>query len=137
MGWEKPLFSLGEFCADIDMSASTFRFTPVWIGPAANITGTDGLALVAKGSLTYGPLGILQAPTKLGQPGHVMTDGVSKFLAGGTIAAWDPLTFNSGGTALIKATASGAMIMGRALMAVTSGAYGSILLTKTFGGLIP
>jgi hypothetical protein len=137
MAWELPLFQIGQFCADIDMSAASYRFAPVWLGPAANITGTDGGALVAKGSLTYSMFGILQAPVKQGAPGHVMTHGVSKFLAGGTIAFWDPLTWNAGGTALIKAVASGAIIAARSLGAYASGNYGSCFLTPAYGGIIP
>lgn len=138
MSYEKPLYEIGHLCADVDMSAASYRFSPVWAGPAVSTPGVDGGALVLKGSLTYAMLGILQAPTKQGAPGHVVTHGISKYLQGaGTTAFWDPMTWNAGGTALIKATASGAIIVGRALGAWVTGAYGSILLTPAYGGTIP
>lgn len=108
MSYECPAVRIGWFAADIDMSAATWQFAPVWLGPAANTAGfaVGNAALVAMGSSTNPPLGILQAPVIQGEAGLVIVSGVTKARAGGTWAVGDPIGWNAGGTALIKAVAT-------------------------------
>lgn len=130
MAYEQPGFRIGFLAADVDMSTkATWQFAPVWLGPAANIVGhgSGGAALVAKGSLTGPPLGILQNNPVVGEAGLVVVSGVSKYLAGGTIAIGDPLGWNSGGTALIKALSTFYAI-GSALESAVTGDISTLLL---------
>jgi hypothetical protein len=108
MAYEMPAVRVGFLAADVDMSAQSFAFSPVWLGPAANTAGygQGNAALVAIGSLTGPPLGILQAPVIQGEAGLVVVSGASKCKAGGTWAIGDPLGWNAGGTALIKAVST-------------------------------
>src|SRR4051812_2536124 len=123
MAYEQPGLRYGFLAADIDMSnKATWQFAPVWLGPAVNIVGQGfgGAALVAKGSRTDPPVGILQNNPVQGEAGTVVVNGVSKVIAGGTIAVGDLLMPNGGGTALIKAT-TGNYAMARALESGVSG----------------
>ena len=83
MSYEIPGKTVGIYAADIDMSnAAVWQFAPVWRGPAANTTDVNdapgNLALVAQGALTTPAFGILQNPCIQGEPGCVMTNGISK-----------------------------------------------------------
>jgi hypothetical protein len=130
MAYEQPGILVGFLMADVDMSTkATWQFAPVWLAAASNINGTGvgGAALVAKGSLTTPPIGILQNNPVQGEPGTVIVSGVSKFIAGGTIAVGDVLTWKSDGTALIKAT-TGTVGVGRALSSAVSGDIATVLL---------
>jgi hypothetical protein len=134
MAYEQPGMRYGFLAADIDMSnRATWQFAPVWQGPAVNTVGQGfgGAALVAKGSRTDPPLGILQNNPVQGEAGCVVIGGVSKAIAGGTIAVGAILTPNAGGTALIAAT-SGTYGMARALESGVTGAIISVEL-RPFG----
>lgn len=127
MSWEMPQWTVSQWSADVDMSTkATWRFAPVWLGAASNITGHNGAALVAKGSLTYPPLGILYNNPIVGEAGLVCIHGICPAIIGGNVAIGDPLTPNAGGTALIKATTTGQWVIGRALEAQVSGDIGTI-----------
>lgn len=134
MAWDIAQFRIGIYSADTDMSAKSNTFTPVWIGVPSNISGHNGAALVAKGSLTYPCLGILQNNPIQNEVGLVVVSGISKFRAGGTITVGAPLTWNAGGTALIVAT-TGTFAIGMALEACASGEVSECLLVPR--GLIP
>jgi len=134
MAYEQPGLRYGFLAADIDMSAkATWQFAPVWEGPAVNTVGQGfgGAALVAKGSRTDPPVGILQNNPVQGEAGTVVVSGVSKAIVGGTVAVGDILTPNSGGSAIIKAT-TGTYGMARALESGVSGAIISVEL-RSFG----
>lgn len=118
------------------MSAASYQFAPVWMGPAANTAGygVGNNALVLKGSLTYPCLGVLQAPVIQGEAGLVIVSGVSKVKAGGTWAIGDPIGWNAGGTAFIKALSTFYAI-GTAMENAVSGDISTILLLPR--GIIP
>lgn len=130
MAYESPGFRIGWLAADVDMSAiATWQFAPVWLGPAANTAGfgVGNAALVAIGSLLGPPLGILQNNPIQGEAGLVICNGVSKVKAGGTWAVGDPLGWNAGGTALIKALST-KFAIGTALENAVVGDISSALL---------
>lgn len=130
MAYECPGFRVGWLAADVDMSAATWEFAPVWVAAAANTAGygVGNAALVAMGALTRPPLGVLQAPVIQGEAGLVIVTGVSKVRAGGTWAIGDPIGWNAGGTAWIKALTT-KFAVGIALENAVSGDYSTVLLT--------
>jgi hypothetical protein len=104
MSFEQPAGRVGEFPADIDMSnQAVWQYAPVWLGPAQNVTALASQAfgspaLVAQGALTTPALGILQAPVLQGEPGLVVTAGISKCLVATAITvAGGPINLTGGG----------------------------------------
>ena len=132
MAYEIPNLRVGLYPADIDMSAvTTYQYTAVWLGAAANGKGTGkGLAsLQTKGSKITGPIGVLQNNPLQGEAGELITSGITKARAGGTFTVGDNLTVNSSGLFVIAAT--GNLIVGKALESAVSGEVCAVLL----GGL--
>ncbi len=129
MGWEIPDFRVGVFAADVAMPNG--QFSPVWLGTATSGAtygyGNGNAALVAIGSRTDPPLGILQQPLIQGEHGNVMVSGVSKAKYGGTIAVGDPLGWDATGLLLIKAVST-KFAIGTAMEAGVTGDVGSVLL---------
>lgn len=152
MSYEDPLFSIGCFCADVDMSGynalppagnnlPTYQFAPIWLGPAQNIVGhgVGGGALVpisytANGT-TYTqagpPLGILQHNPRQAEAGHVVVCGITKAIAGGTWGMGDPIGWNTSGQ-LIKA-ATGKLAIATALESAVAGDISTIFLLPMRG----
>ena len=128
MAYEQPGFLLGMFSADIDMSnEATWQFAPVWLGAAVNIVGlgAGGASLQAKGTNTNQALGVLQNSPVQGEPGTVVTEGVTKCISTGTIALGAPVKLVAGGAA---AATTGDKIAGIALESAATGDIFSVYL---------
>jgi hypothetical protein len=126
LGFEQPGFSIGELPANADYSSSTtYQFTGVnlIVATGAGLTGSAWSVPAAAGALT---LGVLQNSPILGEPANVMIEGISKALAGGTIAVGAKLTTAVGGAFTTAAT--GNIIVGIALESAVSGQIFSMLL---------
>lgn len=100
MAYEIP-GDMYTYPANTDLSASQFCFV--------NLNTSGKLVLPASG----GPaIGVLQnKPNAAGVGGNVMVDGVTKLVAGGTVAAGALITTDTAGNAITATT--GLQILGR------------------------
>lgn len=117
MAIEQMSLSIGFMTAAADLSAKQFYLLKV----AAN--GTVNLQTSAGGAI----LGVLQNKPESGQAADVSVSGVSKVLAGGTLAAGDPVQAHTDGTAIKALT--GDVSCGTVLFGAASGEYATILLS--------
>lgn len=127
--FEAPLFCVPGLNASADLSASQFRAVTVNSSSQVALAGTQGTVVV----------GILQnKPTAAGQAAQVMALGVSKVVAGATVAAGALVECDSTGRAItaVKSTvntgdagsASDPVIGGAAFgLAITGGAVGELI----------
>ena len=104
---------MGHMTASVDLSGSQFKLV--------NISGAGTVALNT--AVTDVTIGVLQNKPTSTNPAEILVVGVTKMLAGGTIAAGDFLTTSTSGTAVkwIVGTSTTAYVIGRALTAAVSG----------------
>jgi hypothetical protein len=129
MAYEIPLFKLGIFPADVDLSLeSADQFAAVKIAPAANTQGAGNGVGSALSLPTAGGkiLGILQNNPIVGEAGEVTVHGVSKVKAGGSFVAGDFLMTDGTGKLVLATTGNRAVA--QALEAGVSGAISSALI---------
>lgn len=133
MGYEVPRLGL-SFRADVDMSTiAVWQYAAVWLGPAINIpagTGTGNATVQAQGSLTTPPIGVLQNNPVQGSAAEVMVTGVTKAIAGGTIAVGQLVTANASGAFVVAAT--GNYVVGQALESAATGDITTVLLRSVY-----
>lgn len=118
MAYENILFDWSF----INTGATLVKFTIVKADTAANNS------VVVNAAATTWPVGIAQDTPATGAIAQVRVLGISKVLAGGTIAAGDRLTSDSAGKAIATTTA-GNVIVGTALTAGVANDVISVLLT--------
>lgn len=124
--WEQPGFSLGQFEANVDLSAEspagspTYQFCGVALVAATGAGCVGPFALALPASAGEAILGLLQNNPQIAEAGEVVTFGVSKAQAGaavstiGTILAvgtngqLNPATTGQFGVAMALQTAAGA-----------------------------
>lgn len=106
-------YSDWTFIADGDLSAAQFT--------AVKLSGD--LKVAAATADTHVAIGILQDKPTDGKAGLVRLHGISKAVAGGTVAAGDMLVATTGGK-LVASTTGGKRVVGRAL---TGGSDGDII----------
>lgn len=134
MSYEIPGFSIGIFPANIDMSVEAtwqFRFVDVVVASATTGYGNGGAALGAPSGVGVPGLGIVQNNPMVGEAGLVMTDGVSKAVAGGTIALDALLMIKDASGSLITATSTNYAVA-KALESAVSGDIFAVLV-KNYG----
>lgn len=119
MARTNPLFTPAGFQAENDLSTKQFYF--VELGASAGEVDVCDNA----GDLV---IGVLQNKPTAGQAAEVMTHGIAKVIAGGTIARQDRVGTDANGKAVAK-TADAALVAGIALSAAAAGEYVEILLT--------
>lgn len=128
MSFEQPLERVGLFPADIDMSnEAVWQFAPVWLAAGSNTANyavsAGGAALVAQGGLSTPAYGILQNAPVVGEPGAVVTAGITKCIVITAITVvGNPIKLVAGGCA--PSTATGDHIDG---VALETGAAGTIV----------
>lgn len=126
--YEIPGFELGVLPANLDMSSeSAFQFTFVDVLPATG-AGLSGAAIGAPPSAGAACIGILQNNPVLGEPGEVMTSGVSKMQLGTNVGINTKLMTNAAGLA-VPATA-GNYAIARALESGVTGDLIAVLLIR-------
>ena len=116
MAIEQPVFNIGFLTAAADYRTKQYH---------AVYVSADGVITVqtsAGGSV----LGILQDNPDILGIANVMILGVSKVLAGGTLAAGDPIQVHTDGT-IIKAL-TGDVSFGTVLIGCASGSYATVML---------
>ena len=102
--------------ASEDLSTSQYKIL--------NVSGDNTVALrVAAGA---GVLGILDNSPKNGENATVVVAGLTRCMAGGTVAAGSWISVTASGTGL--ATTSGQYILGKSITGVASGAYFQLLV---------
>lgn len=127
--FECPLFCVPGLNASGDLSAAQFKFVTVNSSSQVAVAGTQGTVVV----------GVLQnKPSAAGQAAQVMSAGVTKVVAGATVAAGAVVESDSVGRAItaVKSTvntgdagsASDPVIGGAAAgIALTGGAVGELI----------
>lgn len=103
--------------AGADLSAKQFYFVK------PNAGTQDSVVLAAAGDPA---IGVLQNKPTSGQGATVASFGISKVVAGGTIAAWDPIAADAAGKA-VKAVGS-AVVLGYATEAATAAQLVGVML---------
>ena len=116
MAIEQREINIGFLTAAADLSAKQYYLLKV----AGD--GTVNLQTSAGGSV----LGILQNDPESGQVADVGVVGVSKVLAGGTLAADDPIQAHTDGTAIKALT--GDVSCGTVLIGCASGSYATVFI---------
>lgn len=115
MAWEQPGFS-SSLVAGADLSAAQFLFMK--LDSSGNI--------ITCAAVTDKPIGVLQnSPTNVGSTGQealVMHEGITKMIAGGTIAIDDLIGTDGNGKAVayVPGTDTTKYIVGRALEAASA-----------------
>lgn len=120
MAYEVPGFGLGTLTAAADLSALQYRFVVV------NASGD-----IAQSTASGDVAGVLQNKPTLGEAAQVMTDGVSKVVAGAAVAAGAKVMSNASGQA-ITATATNKAV-GMALAAAAAAGEIIPVLLKDLG----
>lgn len=138
MGYEIPGFQVGEYPANVDMSAKTgnlytYQYTGVRILAATGSVqgyGKGGAAIAPPSAGSTPVIGVLQnAPTQ-GSAGTIMIDGVSKAVAGGTFHIGDLLFVDTDGKFYRAAPASGKFAVAQALEDAVVGDICAVLLVR-------
>lgn len=127
MAYEQPSFVVGVFPADADLSADVnqYCFAKVAAATATVGTGTGGAA-VTKAGAGVPVLGVLQNNPMLGEAATVMCGGITKLIAGGTIAVGALIAADANGHAVTAAT--GAYAVGVALESAVANDIFTVLL---------
>lgn len=116
MAIEQAGLAIGFMTASADLSAKQFTLMKVSGDNTVTFQATAG-----------GPvLGVLQNKPESGQSADVMVAGVSKVLAGGILAADDPIQATTDGTAIKALT--GDHSCGTVLIGCASGSYATCLI---------
>lgn len=104
--------------AAADLSAKQFF--------GVKLTASRAVNLVA--ASTDIPYGVLQNKPTSGQAADVCLFGITKVVAGGTIAAGAKIMFNTSGQAIAWASGAGNTVAGYAVVAMVSGDVGTMFL---------
>lgn len=139
MAYEIPGFVLGTLEANIDMSATsqtpgsdselyTYQYTPVNVAAATGAGLLGPAAVIAIAASGDPAIGILQNNPQLGEAAAIMTSGVTKVKAAGTIAIGDKLAAVPQGGVVTALT--GYYVIGRALESAVPGDYFTMLLER-------
>lgn len=118
MAYEQPVLRVGTMVANVNLSSSQYCGVVV----VANTSGSateNAAALALPAAAGANIVGVLQDNPIVGVAGNITSVGISKALAGGTIAINAALTVNTSGAFVTAAT--GNHIVGIALEAAVSG----------------
>lgn len=116
MALEQAGLSIGFMTASADLSAKQYTLMKVSGDNTVTFQATAG-----------GPvLGVLQNDPTSGRVAEVMVAGISKVLAGGILAAGDPIQATTDGTAIKALT--GDASCGTVLIGCASGSYATVLV---------
>ena len=122
MAWEQNPYAVKvTLVSAADYATTSKQFYFVTVGAPGTGSTTPTATLVA--SATAKPFGILQNAPKAAYEAEVTVSGISKVVAGGTIAVGDSLGSNASGAAvaLVQGTDTTKYIVGTALSAGASG----------------
>lgn len=133
MAYEIPLFKVGVLPSNIDMSTeASWQFTGVDVVVASGTvqgTGTGGAAVGSIASTGLPGLGVVQNNPQIGEAAEVTTHGISKAVAGGTIAIDNLLMWSvSGGIAKLVVATSTNYAVAKALESAVSGDVFTVFL---------
>ena len=122
MAWEQNPYAIKiSLVSAADYYTTSKQFYFVTVGAPGTGSTTPTATLVA--SATAKPIGVLQNAPKSGFEAEVTVSGVTKVVAGGTIAVGDSIGSNGSGAAvaLVQGTDTTKYVVGTALSAGASG----------------
>lgn len=140
MAWEDRLYDVPGLIAGEDMSTAGsltgYNATGQYL-IAKLVAGSTTLSVVHVNALTDKPLGIIQNNPKSGSGVSVRTAGVSKVIAGATLAAGDEFGSDIAGRAVPKAPSStganyGNFILGDVLEGAAVGELATVLVRDPY-----